>query len=145
MLKKLILIGALIAIVPLDRESQQHIYQIAKATVIDVGGFCDRNPNVCATGKTAISRFTDKAEAGAKMVVDLVNEQNANGDSTPAMDFLSLNTPKPVGIRAAALPSPVRSNDRLPAYRNQYNDHYGARANTLLASDLEPSWRGTTD
>jgi hypothetical protein len=40
----------------------------AKATITDMSGFCDRNPDVCVTGSAALSLFTERAENGARMI-----------------------------------------------------------------------------
>jgi hypothetical protein len=40
----------------------------ARATIADMSGFCDRNPDVCVTGSAALGAFTEKAENGARMI-----------------------------------------------------------------------------
>ena len=40
----------------------------ARATVADLSGFCDRNPDVCVTGNAAVRLFSDKAQNGVKML-----------------------------------------------------------------------------
>ncbi len=46
MLKKLLFVGAIIAVMPLEREKQADLFMAAKSTVADISGFCDRNPQV---------------------------------------------------------------------------------------------------
>lgn len=38
----------------------------ASATVTDFSGFCDRNPDLCVTGRAAVEAITVKAETGAR-------------------------------------------------------------------------------
>ncbi|MCP4382638.1 MAG: DUF5330 domain-containing protein [Hyphomicrobiales bacterium] len=40
----------------------------ARATVADLSGFCERNPDVCVTGNAAFELFTEKAENGARIL-----------------------------------------------------------------------------
>jgi hypothetical protein len=40
----------------------------ARAAVADVSAFCDRNPDVCATGSTALQVFAQKVRYGAQLI-----------------------------------------------------------------------------
>lgn len=40
----------------------------AQATVADLSGFCERNPEVCATGSAAVGMLAEKAENGVEMI-----------------------------------------------------------------------------
>jgi hypothetical protein len=42
----------------------------AQATVADLGGFCNRNPDVCLTGSAAIDVFAEKAGNGVEMIYE---------------------------------------------------------------------------
>ena len=140
MLKKLLLVGAIIAVIPLERENQADLYQAAKSTVSDITGFCTRNPNVCVKGNEALDKLATKAEFGARMMVDIAKEQS--GSKTDELTLL-LKSAKLQGQPALGKPLPVQSNERFPSYRdNQYNEHYGTGSNTLSTSDLKPDWRG---
>jgi Family of unknown function (DUF5330) len=46
----------------------------AKATIADMSGFCDRNPDVCVTGGAAFDVFTQKAENGVRILYHYLNE-----------------------------------------------------------------------
>ena len=84
MLKKLLLVGAIIAIIPLERENQADLYQAAKSTFRDITGFCGRNPGVCEKGNAAIDKFATKAEFGARMMVDIAKEQSGTSSDEVA-------------------------------------------------------------
>ena len=147
MLKKLLLIGAIVAIIPLERENQADLYQVAKSTFRDITGFCGRNPGVCEKGNAAMDKFATKAEFGARMMVDIAKEQSgATVGGDPMSQLLkSTQSPsvKPTPYELAGKPGPIQTNDRFPTYRdNQYNEHYGSTNNTLSPTDLKPGWRG---
>ena len=142
MLKKLLLVGAIIAIIPLEQENQADLYLVAKSTLADITGFCGRNPEVCEKGNAALERLATKAEFGARMMVDIAREQSVpSGDEVANL----LRATRLSSNKTNATPLPVSSNERFPTYRNnQYNDHYGTNSNTLSPSDLKPVWRGGT-
>ena len=45
------------------------------ASVSDIRQFCARQPDACATGSQAIAQFGDKAQTGAKLLYQLLNER----------------------------------------------------------------------
>jgi len=47
----------------------------ATAAVSDMRQFCLRQPDACAVGSQAISQFGQKAQAGAKMLYDFLNDK----------------------------------------------------------------------
>jgi hypothetical protein len=53
----------------------------AQATVADLSGFCERNPDVCVTSNAAFDLFTEKAENGARILYRYLD--NSNGPDTP--------------------------------------------------------------
>ena len=46
----------------------------AQTAVADLGGFCNRNPDVCVTGGAAIDVFAEKAENGVEMIYRYFDE-----------------------------------------------------------------------
>ena len=66
-----------------------------RAVAADFSGFCDRNPDVCVTGGTALKAFAEKAQNGAHALfryldgsldpAGLENEQDTltDGDRSP--------------------------------------------------------------
>ncbi len=156
MFKKLLIIGAVIAIIPLEQERQAELYQVAKSTVVDISGFCIRNPDVCEKGNEAFDKLATKAEFGARLMVDIARERSTGTGSNPATRLLE--APPLQGNRqadrqqlalqpAATAPSPLPAQGevRFPTYRdNQYNELYGSGENTLRRSDLQAGWRGNS-
>jgi hypothetical protein len=53
----------------------------AKATVTDARSFCDRQPEACAIGSQAAVAIGHRAQAGAKMLYDYLNEHFGADDS----------------------------------------------------------------
>jgi hypothetical protein len=53
----------------------------ASATVSDMWNFCTRQPQACAMGSHAAAAFGQRAEAGAKMVYNLISERAAPADT----------------------------------------------------------------
>ena len=49
----------------------------ATKTIGDMRHFCTRQPDACAVGSQAAVAFGQRAQAGAKMVYDLISEHNA--------------------------------------------------------------------
>ncbi len=153
MLKKLLLLAAIVAIIPLKQENQAELYKVAKSTVADISGFCQRNPGVCQKSHEVFDTLATKAEAGARMMIEIA--RNPTAESGDRIADLLKSPPHRVPASASQSarlsttmattisPTPARSNERFPAYRDrQYNEHYGRSANTLNASDLSPLWRG---
>src|SRR5438876_1054715 len=46
----------------------------ALATIADISGFCQRNPDVCTTGSAAVHLFSEKAHSGVRMIERYFNE-----------------------------------------------------------------------
>lgn len=95
-----ILLGLLAYFVPLDeadRSAEEDGADVtpvaalgaAHATFSDVTQFCDRNANVCETGRDVATIMALKAKAGARMVADYfetTGETTGNGDTDAAGD-----------------------------------------------------------
>jgi Family of unknown function (DUF5330) len=88
----------------------------ARATVIDMRSFCERQPDACVVGSQAAVALGHRAQAGAKMLYEYLNEQLGHPDADPAAST------------AAGKPVP------LPAARPSQH--------TLSPADLGPPWRG---
>jgi len=112
------LIIALLPIAPLRQETSASkvgaVDSLAatSAAVSDVRQFCVRQPDACAAGSEAIARFVQKAEAGAKLLYQLLNEGKVKDESTKSPDRspigrLSLNTLTPTDL-AISWRGPVR-------------------------------------
>lgn len=86
----------------------------ASATVGDMRQFCTRQPEACALGSQAAVAFGQRAQAGAKMVYELINERT---------------TPRETGSIATKGAKPAVTLAR-------------PSQNTLTPADLAPAWRG---
>lgn len=71
----------------------------ARATVADLAGFCDRNPDVCVTGSAAWQVFADKAETGVRILGDLINGR------------------EPEAVDSAVSTGTLTKGDMLPAWQ----------------------------
>jgi len=47
----------------------------AQSAIGDLSSFCDRNPDVCATGSTAVQVFTQKVRYGADLILDYFDDR----------------------------------------------------------------------
>jgi hypothetical protein len=70
----------IVLLLPTDEQQRSEVYGTAQAAVNDVATFCDRNPETCARGKDAFGVFVQKAEFGARMLMDLINGRSETGE-----------------------------------------------------------------
>ena len=84
----------------------------AKATVTDMGSFCERQPDACSVGSQAAVTIGHRARAGAKMLYEYLNEHLGSNDT---------------GTVANA------ATGKVVARPSQH---------TLSPADLAPAWRG---
>jgi uncharacterized protein DUF5330 len=91
----------------------------AKATVTDMGRFCDRQPEACVVGSQAAAVIGQRAQAGARKLYELLNERHAPNESDSVATASST-----AGGKAVPLPTP------RPAQH------------TLTPTDVAPAWRG---
>lgn len=52
-----------------------------KSTLHDFGGFCERNPDTCTTGRAFVSSLGSKARDGAKMLYEFLDRQFSSSDT----------------------------------------------------------------
>ncbi len=86
----------------------------ASATVSDMSHFCARQPDACAVGSQAAIAFGQRAQAGAKLVYEFLNERMAPQETG--------SIARKPGTSSAALAKPSQ--------------------HTLTPTDLAPAWRG---
>jgi hypothetical protein len=89
----------------------------ASATVHDIKGFCSREPNACTVGSELATTIGYRAQAGAKMLYEMLSEALAPHET----DTLAGRQGRPDLGKAALQP---------------------ASQNTLIPADLAPPWRG---
>ncbi len=88
----------------------------ASAAMSDVKQFCGRQSEACAVGSQVATALGQRAQAGAKMLYEFLNEHVGQSDNAPAA---SNPSGKPV-----PMPTPRPSQQ------------------TLVPADLAPAWRG---
>lgn len=76
----------IILLLPTNEDDQRTVYGAAEAAIRDMSTFCTRNPEVCAKSRDAFQVFAQKAEFGARMVVDFVTEATSEQDPAVAFD-----------------------------------------------------------
>jgi Family of unknown function (DUF5330) len=95
----------------------------ASATVGDVREFCTRQPDACTVGSQVATAIGYRAQAGAKMLYDVLSETLAKNEA---------NVPAPAALRHVA--GAKAALEKSAAERNSES--------TLTPGDLTPSWRG---
>jgi hypothetical protein len=86
------LVVALIPVNPADLRPDQRpvstleTISIARTVMADAAGFCDRNPEACATGRELISQFGVKARNGWAFANRLFGVDETDVDAQQAKD-----------------------------------------------------------
>jgi hypothetical protein len=91
----------------------------ARAAVTDAQNFCERQPDTCVFGSQAAVAIGHRAQAGAKMVYEFLNDKLGPSETGPA-------TTSSMATGGVAVPLPVARPSQ----------------NTLTPEDLAPAWRG---
>jgi len=76
-------LSLVITLLPITSSQQKSASQVGAtdalaaviASISDIRQFCGRQPDACATGSQAIAQFGDKAQTGAKLLYQLLNER----------------------------------------------------------------------
>ena len=110
-------LALIIVLLPTNNETQDEIYGSAVAAARDLTTFCVRNPEVCRNSKAALEKFGEKAQFGAKVVMDALKEDKS--EKTDLAMAPEAQDPRPMA------PLPQLS-----------------RQNTLTSEDLQPAWTG---
>ena len=74
----------IVLLLPTDERQRSEVYGTAQAAVHDLATFCDRNPETCAKGKDAFGVLVQKAQFGARMLIDLINGTKSAGEGEGA-------------------------------------------------------------
>lgn len=104
-----------ILLLPTNADDQRQVYGSAEAAVKDMRSFCIRNPDVCDKSRDAFDVFSQKAQFGAKMLMNFVTEAASH---VPSED------------------DKADSRRRFPAFFEKDSQ------NTLTLDDVEPGWAG---
>lgn len=105
----------IVLLLPTDDQQRSEVYGTAQAAVHDVATFCDRNPETCARGKDAFSVLVQKAQFGARMLMDLINgKDEADGFEQPSSEVPPLF--KPASYDMSASQDTLNPEDREEAW-----------------------------
>ena len=105
----------IVLLLPTDEQQRSEVYGTAQATVHDVATFCDRNPETCARGKDAFGVLVQKAQFGARMLMDLINgKDEADGFGEPSSGRPSLF--EPARLDTGASQDTLNPEDREEAW-----------------------------
>jgi hypothetical protein len=96
----------------------------ASATVADLSGFCARRPDACAAGLQFANAFGQRAQAGAKILLDLVGEKVGKTERATGAGAVAHAEPSGIAAEAAVAEAAKPSQ------------------HTLTATDMAPAWRG---
>lgn len=105
----------IILLLPTNEQDQRKIYGTAEAAIKDLRTFCVRNPGVCEKSGDAFDVFAQKAQFGARMLMDFVSD---SASSDP--------------VETAS----VEKDRKLPTFFRSDSQ------NTLTADDKQPNWSG---
>jgi hypothetical protein len=119
----------------------------AGSAVADMSTFCDRQAQACEIGAQTAVAIGQRAQAGAKMVYEFINERVVAGDGGP------LPQPRPAALRTGDAPA-IAAPATMPATTASVRRPDGSvvpimlpvpvprvGSGTLTASDREPAWR----
>jgi Family of unknown function (DUF5330) len=128
LIRSAFVLAVVIMLLPTDEAQQAKVAGTAGLAVERAATFCERNAATCAAGAEVWSVFLKKAEFGARLAGNMVQDylkggkgEAAGRDSDRAQSLDPSHRPQ---VAPARLPEPVRG--------------------TLAPGDLAPAWRGNT-
>ena len=136
-----IVVGAVVALMPSDRNSQAQLYERAAAAAKWPVTFCDRNGELCRQGGEMWGVFVKKAQFAGEMAVQLIQEQatrRGDGELARARHESGLPVEPAADRRVPPLERrqmPVAEHRDVPALERR-------ERGTLSDGDLRPEWRG---
>lgn len=125
--------------VPLPNQSEntrsvvlaQDLLQLSMAAASDMSGFCDRNPATCVSGEQTLAALATRVKLGAEQVYTYAVRVGSQ-----SYEVATDTAQEPQAIQTKAVSPVILSPQSSPRLTTSQN--------TLLPSDLEPSWRGTS-
>jgi hypothetical protein len=124
-LRAAFVIGVGIMLLPTDEAQQAKVAGTAGAAVERAATYCERNPATCAAGSELWATFLKKAEFGAKLAGNMLQDY-MKGSARSA----GLETDKPHPLDPSHHPQPAPARVIEPG------------RGTLAPSDMAPAWRG---
>lgn len=118
-------LAVVVMLLPTDEAQQAKVAGSAGAAVERAAGYCERNPAICAAGSELWATFLKKAEFGAKLAGNMVQEYMKGSARTAGADperQLPIDPSHKPHAAPARMIEPGRGN--------------------LAPGDLAPAWRG---
>ena len=115
----------ILLLMPTTDKEKSDFYVAAGRTLSDLGGFCDRNPDVCDRTRSIFENLLQKVRTSVKMLEDVIRSENTDRD--PATGHGRPGDPRMQ--RGAAFDPQLATAAVTPQQ-------------TLRPDDLEPGWRG---
>jgi hypothetical protein len=99
--------------VPPSQVSAGEAFSAAQAAVSDVQKFCNRQPNVCEVGSQTAVTLGQRAQVGAKMLYEFLQEWIGTDENKPTGSLPAATTkPSQHTLRPADLSPPWRGPSR---------------------------------
>jgi len=87
----------------------------AREAVGDIAGICERKPDVCETGKSAMHTISVRARETAKIAAAMLDEQQASGQQTDDKQAAGPDTSVATGsVAEVVLPATVEIPAQAP-------------------------------
>jgi hypothetical protein len=115
----------IVLLLPTDERQRSEVYGTAQATVNDVVTFCNRNPETCAKGKDAFGVLVQKAQFGARMLIDMINGRPSTEAGEGGID----------------MPAPEQGSETQAIFEPTRFDFAGSQ-DTLNPEDRYEAWAG---
>ena len=106
----------IVLLLPTDEKQRSEVFGTAQAAVNDVATFCDRNPDTCARGKDAFGVFVQKAQFGARMLMDLINGTETGEGATETQDSETQGIFEPTRLDLSGSQDTLSPEDREEAW-----------------------------
>jgi hypothetical protein len=100
---------------PAPQVSAGEAVSAASAAVADMRQFCARQPDTCVVGSQALAGLSQKAQAGAKKLYELLTEQFAGASAAMEKSGRTVGKPLQNTLSPADLAAPWRAPPRKDA------------------------------
>lgn len=74
-------------LLPSDGKESFALYTTAQRTIADLGGFCDRNPDVCENITNAFQRMLQKLKSATDSIEHMLQDAGIGGPSETYTDY----------------------------------------------------------
>jgi hypothetical protein len=113
-------------LLPSNRQEKFELYVAAERTISDIGGFCQRNPDVCEKTSAMAGGIVEKLRTATQMIEDALTDSGLGARREETGE-------QPVSHQRHG-----RREDNDPAMTGASSQS----SDTLTTNDLRPSWQG---